>query len=411
MQIKELFRQLGPGIITASAAIGASHLVSSTQAGALFGWKLFGFIVLINLLKYPLMRAGVAYAFSTHDSLISGYARLGKPIIWAFWLIAIFTAISSVGGVMIFSAALLGKLLPFSVPIPALLVLLTVLTLAILIVGRYEALSLISKWIILILTLCTVLAFFVALYKGNYSAAQNAPSPWNLANLGFLVMLCGWMPTPMETPAITSFWIIEQSKSRPLQKKYVFLDYNLGFIISILIALMFAGLGALVMCGSGRIELNNGTLFTGQLVDIYAKTIGNWSRPLVTLVGFICIWGTTITIADGYARVLSNCQEHIFKQKKDDFQKWMYIWLIIECLFAVILNFWMKNEMFAMLKFAMVSAFLAAPILALFNYLLMTGKHVKPEDRYGLVLRIWSCFGLVFLTGFSLVFAWWYWIH
>ena len=29
---------LGPGLLAASAAIGASHLISSTQAGALFGF-------------------------------------------------------------------------------------------------------------------------------------------------------------------------------------------------------------------------------------------------------------------------------------------------------------------------------------------------------------------------------------
>ena len=37
----------------ASAAIGASHLVSSTQAGALFGWQLAIVIILANVLKYP----------------------------------------------------------------------------------------------------------------------------------------------------------------------------------------------------------------------------------------------------------------------------------------------------------------------------------------------------------------------
>ncbi|OAV13869.1 Mn2+ and Fe2+ transporters of the NRAMP family [Moraxella catarrhalis] len=36
----------------ASAAIGASHLVSSTQAGALFGWQLAIVIILANVLKY-----------------------------------------------------------------------------------------------------------------------------------------------------------------------------------------------------------------------------------------------------------------------------------------------------------------------------------------------------------------------
>jgi len=42
---------LGPGILMATAAIGGSHLVASTQAGALFGWQLFWLILVVNVLS------------------------------------------------------------------------------------------------------------------------------------------------------------------------------------------------------------------------------------------------------------------------------------------------------------------------------------------------------------------------
>ena len=34
---KTRLRALGPGILMASAAVGGSHLIASTQAGALYG--------------------------------------------------------------------------------------------------------------------------------------------------------------------------------------------------------------------------------------------------------------------------------------------------------------------------------------------------------------------------------------
>ena len=52
---------LGPGLLMASAAIGGSHLVSSTQAGALYGWQLVGLLLLVNLMKYPFFRFGPQY--------------------------------------------------------------------------------------------------------------------------------------------------------------------------------------------------------------------------------------------------------------------------------------------------------------------------------------------------------------
>lgn len=48
-----MFKYLGPGILLAGAAIGGSHLVASTQAGAHYGWSLVGILFLINLFKYP----------------------------------------------------------------------------------------------------------------------------------------------------------------------------------------------------------------------------------------------------------------------------------------------------------------------------------------------------------------------
>ena len=46
--LKNAIQHLGPGILMATAAVGGSHLVASTQAGALFGWQLFAFIIIVN---------------------------------------------------------------------------------------------------------------------------------------------------------------------------------------------------------------------------------------------------------------------------------------------------------------------------------------------------------------------------
>ncbi|VTR29070.1 manganese transporter NRAMP [Actinobacillus pleuropneumoniae] len=46
-------KAMGPGILMASAAVGGSHIVASTQAGAIYGWQLALIIILANLFKYP----------------------------------------------------------------------------------------------------------------------------------------------------------------------------------------------------------------------------------------------------------------------------------------------------------------------------------------------------------------------
>jgi Mn2+/Fe2+ NRAMP family transporter len=48
-------------MMMASAAVVASHLVASTQAGAFFGWQLLWLIVRVNVFKHPFFRFGVQY--------------------------------------------------------------------------------------------------------------------------------------------------------------------------------------------------------------------------------------------------------------------------------------------------------------------------------------------------------------
>jgi len=61
MDIKRFFNRLGPGLLFASMAIGTSHLVLSTKAGAVYGMLMVVPILLANLLKYPFFEFGVRY--------------------------------------------------------------------------------------------------------------------------------------------------------------------------------------------------------------------------------------------------------------------------------------------------------------------------------------------------------------
>lgn len=70
--MKTNLKAIGPGLIWAAAAIGVSHLVQSTRAGAAYGFELIWFIVLINLIKYPFFKFGPRYASATGESLMHG---------------------------------------------------------------------------------------------------------------------------------------------------------------------------------------------------------------------------------------------------------------------------------------------------------------------------------------------------
>ena len=83
MKIQNL-KKLGPGLLFAGAAIGVSHLVQSTRAGADFGFGLLWALISI-ILKYPFFQYGSRFALATKMSLLDGYYKLGKVIIDIFY--------------------------------------------------------------------------------------------------------------------------------------------------------------------------------------------------------------------------------------------------------------------------------------------------------------------------------------
>ncbi|MGV6846673.1 MAG: divalent metal cation transporter, partial [Lutibacter sp.] len=84
-------KKLGPGLLFAGAAIGVSHLVQSTRAGADFGFGLLWALLVIHAVKYPFFQFGPRYATATGESLLDGYAKLGKWVLVAYFVITFAT--------------------------------------------------------------------------------------------------------------------------------------------------------------------------------------------------------------------------------------------------------------------------------------------------------------------------------
>ena len=89
-QLEWLKKTLGPGILFASTAIGVSHLVQSTRAGANYGFGLLFFVVIANLFKYPFFEFGSRFANATETSIIDGYKQLGMWVLWSYLLIPLY---------------------------------------------------------------------------------------------------------------------------------------------------------------------------------------------------------------------------------------------------------------------------------------------------------------------------------
>jgi Mn2+/Fe2+ NRAMP family transporter len=407
-KLSHLFQSLGPGIMMATAAVGGSHLVASTKAGAIFGWQLALLILLVNFLKYPFFRAGVTYTMGTGQSLIAGYGQMGKGYLWLFTLLTAISAVINTAALTIFSASLLGIFLPFDLSLSVLSAIVIIACLAILLRGHFNALEGLAKIIMGVLTVTTLIAVVVAANQVQAVPADfNSPSPWTIASIGFIVITMGWMPAPIEISCLTSLWLKRQRQEIKVTNQSALFDFNVGYIITALLAIAFLALGALVLHGQTDSLEKSGIAFSHQLVGMYASTIGQWSRILMAVIAFGCIFGSTITVIDGYARALAEAKAQL--QKADDeplHNSWML--LISACAMAVILFF--VSSLMVMLNFAMVLAFMTTPIFALLNYKLVNGSNLPVGLALTKKMKVLSWLGLTYLFGFLALFIWWKWL-
>ncbi|ACA31248.1 putative permease [Histophilus somni 2336] len=394
---------LGPGILMASAAVGGSHIIASTQAGAIYGWQLAIIILLANLFKYPFFRFGVQYTLDSGNTLLEGYRQKGKSYLWVFFLLNVFSTVINTAAVGLLCAAILTFVLPISVPVPTLSLIVIGVSLFILLFGQYRLLDSLSKLIMIALTLTTLTAVIIALMRNgiNGVASQDyiAPNPWSLSALAFIVALMGWMPAPIEISAINSMWVVAKRRISKISYEDGIWDFNVGYIGTAILAIVFLALGALVQFGSGETVQMVGGKYIAQLINMYASTIGEWAKALIAFIAFMCMFGTTITVIDGYSRSNVECLRLILNKKQSSLRT-LNLAILFAALSGLAIIFYFNNAVGPMLEFAMIASFVSTPIFAWLNLsLVLKGEH---RIRGGL---FWlSIIGLVYLTAFTLLF-------
>lgn len=417
-RIDGILKSLGPGLLWAGAAIGVSHLVQSTRAGAAYGFALVWIVLVANLFKYPFFEFGPRYAAATGESLLEGYMRLGK---WAMGLYLALTfgmMFTIQAAVTVVTAGLAATL--FGIQLSPLYwsAILLMVCAVLLVPGKYALLDKLVKIIIIVLSISTVLAVIAALGRGGVRHPEFAvPQVWSLAGISFMVALMGWMPSAFDIAVWNSVWTIERSKQtghKPTLKEALF-DFNLGYVSTTLLALCFLTLGAMTMYGSGETFSKSGVVFSKQFISMYVNSLGSWSRPIILIASFTAMFSTTITCLDAFPRVLTRSTELIFlksnKTKSDAANLLYYGWMLIVIIGSILLLSVFLKGMTVMVDIATTLSFVTAPVLAVVNFKLVTSHHMPDDSKPSKWLRVLSVFGLIFLTGFALLFIYWRFIN
>ncbi len=416
MTIKQLFKIMGPGLLYAGAAIGVSHLVQSTRAGAGFGFELFWIILIANILKYPFFEFAPRYTSATGENLVRGYEKIGKWAVWVYAGVTIASMFVLQSGVTIVTAGLFGNIFGINLSAFWLSIILLVITMILLIVGKYALLDKLIKYVIVILAISTIAAVFSAYFKDGYNPNPEFIKLFSFENpmdVAFLIAFFGWMPGPIDISIWQSIWAEAKSKETKVKvsPKEALLDFNIGYIGTAVLALGFLSLGALVMYGSGD-ELSGKSLaFAGQLISLFTSSIGSWAFPIIATAALATMFSTTLTCFDAYSRVMVPTTQILIpktlnQKPKSSRNLWIFWMVILFIGTAIILGFFVKS-MEGMVDFATTLSFVLGPVLAILNYMVVTSKYMPKHARPKPFLKWYAIISMILLTAFSLFYIYW----
>ena len=421
MNLRHALQTLGPGILFASTAIGVSHLVQSTRAGAMAGWGLVWVVALANLAKYPFFEFGSRYASATGTSLIDGYRKMGRWAAWGFLVLTVLTCFFVLGAIGLVTAAFLDNLIGVSATTgnnatPWVAFVVIAGSTALLSWGAYTALDRLIKLIAGVLLISTVVAFVAAMF---HTAPMDVPpppadfSPWTGAGLAFLIALVGWMPSAVDLASWNSIWTLEriaETGYRPTLRETL-REFNLGYWISAGLAVLFLGLGAMILYAD-QTEFPAGTAaFAAGIVDIYTEALGTWSRPFIASAAFSAMLGTIIACLDGYTRSLTasvlslrNSQTQStsgVSQKNRRLERFIGTSLAAGALLLIVA---FPDDIKTLVDIATSLSFAVAPFVAAANWWLVNSPDFPEAARPSRTLNILSGTGMAFLVGFGLLY-------
>jgi Mn2+/Fe2+ NRAMP family transporter len=410
-KFKKLLQLLGPGLLFASMAIGTSHLVLSTKGGAQYGWVMVIPIVLANVLKYPFFEFGIRYTHITEKTLIQGYLNLGRRYLWTYAIVTLVSTFTILAALYVVTAGLLINLFQIEVSVSIAALGLFIFICALLIIGKYRFLENSLKLVIAILFIALLVTTVLVVGNGPVisTADYQRPQIFNEVGVLFLISLVGWMPTAVEASGWVSLWSIEKlktTKQKPSLKE-VLNEFNLGYVLTALLAVFFLIIGWMTFYGTGVALSGNAVTFADQVVTLFTTHIGDWAYLIIAVAAFATMFSTCMTAHDAVSRVSLDVLGKLMPSSKFLKNRWSFTLMVI---FMAIVN-WVVLSIFSanmadLVALATFVSFVMAPIIGWMNLKAVTGNDMPQANKPKTGLRVLTYLGMIFLSLFAVYYCW-----
>ncbi len=402
---------LGPGLLFAATSVGTSHLVQSTRAGALYGLALLLILIVANAVKYPAFRFASDYLPATGVTLVEAYRRQGRWILCLYFFITLSSLLFAVSALALMSAGLIKVVFSVDLPTHWMALGLIAATSAILVVGHYNTLERVTKFLVVIMMVCTLIATATVIPQISWGeGVQLLPTQLDIAGLMFVAALIGWMPVPMDASVWQSLWAkakAENSEQPPTLAESRF-DFNISFLGTLLLAICFMLLGAGLMHDKGIVLESGSAAFSAQLISLYQAVFGSSAGPVIGVAALAIIYSSLLAIMDAFPRALSSLHrrwldipEDQDDHKLDESDPFYIGTLLVMAAGAALTYQFFMTSLTSLIDMAATIAFITAPFIAYLNHRAIRADHVPVECRPGTLMTLYSRISIAVMIGFA----------
>ena len=356
-----LLRKFGPGLMLMMTGIGTSHLVTAPVAGGRFGYALLWCLPIAYIFKYYGFEMAIRFTHATGRSILDAYATAWKKL--PVWYVLITTVIqSAVGqaGRLIAAAAVVFYFfrLYLGLDIPGVdddrelavyALILGIMSVAIILRGRYAVVELATKIAAGILIVCTFAVYFVQpapVSEFVHFFKLDMPEGSWLIIASFL----GLLPTGIDVSLQASEWgkakrvgmgrLRERMERTGLASKFDtfssskqdlaidqkllpvhaqeycrrwfkigLLDFRFGHVISFILAAIFILLAAVWLYPS---EVR-GNAVMGDIARMFTESVGPHLMVIFLAGALAATFSTAFNYFDGWPRVIGACSRNLFR--------------------------------------------------------------------------------------------------
>ena len=467
MSLRGLLGHFGPGVILMMTGIGTSHLVTAPTAGGRFGYALLWCLPLAYIFKYYGFEMAFRFTNATGKSMIEAYSTAWRK--WPLWYVLVTTIIQCAlgqAGRLIAAAAVLYYVgteamgLPISLTVYGFV--LAVVSVAIILRGRYKAVEVSAKILAAILVVSTLAVYLAEpaplAEMGRFFLVEIPEGSWLI-----IAAFLGLLPTGIDVSLQASEWgkakkkgmsrireqleglgiaqpfdpfvpdrgklAVDTSRLPENASEYCrswfrigTLDFRQGHLISFILAAIFLLLAAVWLYPS-PVE---GQAVMGEIAGIFTESLGPGMMTIFMLGAFAATFSTAFNYFDGWPRIVGACCRNLFPETArlsgldpdaltpEHRSRWYSEYniyratMLYSLVASVLIIAGLERPVFLVLVASALAAFVAPVIFYLnFRYCLLVIPKDDPHFYPSPFARYFATASIIVFTGMTLVSIYW----